>query len=70
MWGVQRWVGRVARRLLTEQRGDQNVGNLGLIVVAVAIIGILIAKFVPAVEEIVDAVILKMKCALNIVENC
>lgn len=66
MIGISMVLSALLRRFIGEERGDQNVGNLGLIVVAVAIIGILMSKFVPAVGEIVDGVILKLKCSLGI----
>jgi len=52
-------------RLVHEERGDQNVGSLGLIVVAVAIIGILTTYLVPGVEGIVKEVVCQLKTALK-----
>lgn len=66
MRGMGAGLKRAALRFVHEQRGDQNVGNLGLIVVAVAIIGVLMTKFVPGVESIVDGVIDKLKSALGV----
>lgn len=54
------------RRLLWEERGDQNISNLGLIVVAVAVIGILLTGMKQFFPEVLAAVFIKIKSALEI----
>lgn len=55
-----------AARVFTEERGDQNVGALGLIVVTLLIVGILVKVFVPGVEEILQDVMKSMKDKLKV----
>lgn len=60
---------RFVARLVNEERGDQNISNLGLIVVSVAIIGILMAKLAGsngAFAMILDSVVDKIKAALGV----
>jgi hypothetical protein len=58
------------RRLLRSQRGDQNVGSLGLIVVAVLIIGVLVSVLVPGVRRIVTSVMGGMEKCLSDTTAC
>lgn len=53
-------------RLLREERGDQNISNLGLIVVSVAIIGILLTGMKQFFPEVLEAVFTKIKGVLEV----
>lgn len=66
MMGFMTRVHLTWNRLLREERGDQNISNLGLIVVSVAIIGILLTGMKQFFPEVLEAVFAKIKGALEV----
>jgi len=56
---------RFVSRFWSEERGDQNVSMLGLMVVAVAVIGLLLAAFRDQVPQIIGLVFDRIRVILN-----
>lgn len=66
MWRTYGWGQRQVRVLLGNERGDQNISGLGLIVVTLLIIGVMVKLFGAAMPDIINGVIGKIKGTLGL----